>query len=302
MKKFIIGKSDAEKRLDRFMEEEAGWPHSLLMKAIRTKKLKVNGKKQEAAYRTEEGDEIVSYVLERTGESDFSVVYEDDNILIADKKAGLLCMDSTGKTKRTLIDGVNAYLAEKREKPEKPEKPAYMVHRIDFHTSGLMVIAKTEESKNILDRLIKNRQIHKTYLCVVLGLMEKKSGTLTHYLFKDAKKNKVFLSTVPVKGAKTAVMSYRVKAEKNGLSLVECDLLTGRTHQIRSQLASIGHPLLGDDKYGKKEINRRYREKGQLLCACRLSFEVKEKSILSYLDGRSFTVPQVSFIKKYFSR
>lgn len=214
MKKFIIGKSDAGKRLDRFMEEEAGWPHSLLMKAIRTKKLKVNGKKQEAAYRTEEGDEIVSYVLERTGESDFSVVYEDDNILIADKKAGLLCMDSTGKTKRTLIDGVNAYLAEKREKPEKPEKPAYMVHRIDFHTSGLMVIAKTEESKNILDRLIKNRQIHKTYLCVVLGLLEKKSGTLTHYLFKDAKKNKVFLSTVPVKGAKTAVMSYRVKAEK----------------------------------------------------------------------------------------
>ena len=162
MKKFIIGKSDAGKRLDRFMEEEAGWPRSLLMKAIRTKKLKVNGKKQEAAYRTEEGDEIVSYVLERTGESDFSVVYEDDNILIADKKAGLLCMDSTEKTKRTLIDGVNAYLAEKREKPEKPEKPAYMVHRIDFHTSGLMVIAKTEESKEILDRLIKNRQIHKT--------------------------------------------------------------------------------------------------------------------------------------------
>lgn len=249
MKKFIIGKSDAGKRLDRFMEEEAGWPHSLLMKAIRTKKLKVNGKKQEAAYRMEEGDEIVSYVLERTG-----------------------------------------------------EKPAYMVHRIDFHTSGLMVIAKTEESKEILDRLIKNRQIQKTYLCVVLGTMEQKSGTLTHYLFKDAKKNKVFLSTVPVKGAKTAVMSYRVKAEKNGLSLVECDLLTGRTHQIRSQLASIGHPLLGDDKYGKKEINRRYREKGQLLCACRLSFEIKEKSILSYLDGRSFTVPQVSFGNKYFSR
>lgn len=296
MKKFIIGKSDAGKRLDRFMEEEAGWPRSLLMKAIRTKKLKVNGKKQEAAYRTEEGDEIVSYVLERTGESDFSVVYEDDNILIADKKAGLLCMDSTGKTKRTLIDGVNAYLAEKRG------KPAYMVHRIDFHTSGLMVIAKTEESKEILDRLIKNRQIHKTYLCVAWGTMEQKSGTLTHYLFKDAKKNKVFLSTVPVKGAKTAVMSYRVKAEKNGLSLVECDLLTGRTHQIRSQLASIGHPLLGDDKYGKKEINRRYREKGQLLCACRLSFEVKGKNSLSYLDGRSFTVPQVSFRNKYFSR
>ena len=122
MKKFIIGKSDAGKRLDRFMEEEAGWPRSLLMKAIRTKKLKVNGKKQEAAYRTEEGDEIVSYVLERTGESDFSVVYEDDNILIADKKAGLLCMDITGKTKRTWIDGVKWDRAEKGEKPGQMEQ------------------------------------------------------------------------------------------------------------------------------------------------------------------------------------
>lgn len=295
MKKFIIGKSDAGKRLDRFMEEEAGWPRSLVMKAIRTKKLKVNGKKEEASYRISEGDEIVSYVLERTGESDFSVVYEDDNILIADKKAGLLCMDSTGKTRRTLIDGVNAYLAEKRE------KPAYMVHRIDFHTSGLMVIAKTKESKTVLDTLIKNRQIHKTYLCVVLGSMEKKSGTLTHYLFKDAKQNRVFLSEEAKKGAKTAVMSYRVKAEKNGLSLVECDLLTGRTHQIRSQLAHIGHPILGDDKYGKKEINRRYKEKGQLLCAWRLSFEIKEKNVLSYLDQQSFTVGKVPFRQTYFS-
>ena len=295
MKKFIIGKSDAGKRLDRFMEEEAGWPRSLVMKAIRTKKLKVNGKKEEASYRISEGDEIVSYVLERTGESDFSVVYEDDNILIADKRAGLLCMDSTGKTKRTLIDEVNVYLAEKRE------KPAHMVHRIDFHTSGLMVIAKTEESKEILDRLIKNRQIHKTYLCVVLGTMEQKSGTLTHYLFKDAKQNRVFLSEEAKKGAKTAVMSYRVKAKKNGLSLVECDLLTGRTHQIRSQLAHIGHPILGDDKYGKKEINRRYKEKGQLLCAWRISFEIKEKNVLSYLDQQSFTVGKVPFRQTYFS-
>lgn len=296
MKKFIIGKSDAGKRLDRFMEEEAGWPRSLLMKAIRTKKLKVNGKKEEASYRISGDDEIVSYLLEKTGKKDFSIVYEDENILIADKRPGLLCMDSTGKTKRTLIDEVNAYLAEKRE------KPAHMVHRIDFHTSGLMVIAKTEESKEILDRLIKNRQVHKTYLCVVLGTMEQKSGTLTHYLFKDAKQNRVFLSEEEKKGAKTAVMSYRVKAEKNGLSLVECDLLTGRTHQIRSQLAHIGHPILGDDKYGKKEINRRYKERGQLLCAWRISFEIKEKNVLSYLDGHSFTVSQVSFIKKYFSR
>lgn len=295
MKKFNAGRNDIGKRLDRFMEEAAGWPRSLVMKAIRTKKLKVNGKKEEASYRISGDDEIVSYLLEKTGKNDFSIVYEDENILIADKRPGLLCMDSTGKTKRTLIDEVNAYLEEKRE------KPAHMVHRIDFHTSGLMVIAKTEESKEILDRLIKNRQVHKTYLCVILGTMEQKSGTLTHYLFKDARQNRVFLSEAAKKGAKTAVMSYRVKAEKNDLSLVECDLLTGRTHQIRSQLAYIGHPILGDDKYGKKEINRRYKERGQLLCAWRISFEIKEKNVLSYLDQQSFTVGKVPFRQTYFS-
>ncbi len=296
MKEFLVDRQEAGKRLDRFMEEKEGWPHGMVMKAIRTKKLKVNGRKEEGAYRLCEGDRVASYVLEKEKPRDFIIIYEDENILVVHKKAGILCMDSTGKMKRTLIDGVNAYLA------EKGEGQAYMVHRIDFNTGGLMVIAKNKESKEILDRVIRNHEMEKTYLCAVSGRLPAEEGVLTHYLFKDAKQNRVFLSDESVKGSKTAVTRYRVRQEKNGLSLVECRLMTGRTHQIRSQLAYIGHPILGDDKYGKKETNRSYGEKGQLLCAWKISFSFREKGhLLSYLDGQAFTTSEVPFIKKYFS-
>ena len=151
MKEFRIERHHAGKRLDRFMEEIEHWPHGMVVKAIRMKKLKVNGKKEDGTYRLCEGDRVVSYVLPKEKRRDFTIVYEDEHILIADKKAGLLCMDSTGKTTRTLIGEVNEYLA------DKGEPSAYMVHRIDFNTSGLMVIAKDEESKEILDRIPAGR-------------------------------------------------------------------------------------------------------------------------------------------------
>ena len=176
-----------------------------------------------------------------------------------------------------------------------------MVHRIDFNTSGLMVIAKDEESKGILDRMIKERELEKVYLCIVSGVPKKKEGHLTHYLFKDAKQGKVFLSDVPQKGAKSAVTAYHIVKTGQNLSLLECTLLTGRTHQIRSQMAYIGHPLIGDDKYGSKEVNRRYGEKGQLLHAWKITFHLKGSGhLLSYLDGQTFTTENVPFLKSYF--
>lgn len=296
MKEFRIEGKQAGKRLDRFMEEIERWPHGMVMKAIRTKKLKVNGKKEDGAYRLQEGDSIVSYILDKEKVRDFSIIYEDSHVLVVDKKAGLLCMDSTGKTKRTLIDEVNEYLA------EKGESPAYMVHRIDFNTSGLMIIAKDETSKGILDRVMKERELEKIYLCVAAGVPKKEEGRLTHYLFKDAKEKKVFLLETPMKGAKPAITEYRVLKTRNGLSLLECRLITGRTHQIRSQLAYIGHPLIGDDKYGNKEVNRRYGEKGQLLHAWKITFHFQGSGhLLSYLDGETFISKNPSFVKSYFS-
>ena len=220
MKEFRIEGRHAGKRLDRFMEEMEHWPHGMVVKAVRTKQLKVNGKKEDGTYRLCEGDRVVSYVLPKEKRRDFTIVYEDEHILIADKKAGLLCMDSTGKTKRTLIDEVNEYLA------DKGEPSAHMVHRIDFNTSGLMVIAKDEESKGILDRMIKERELEKVYLCIVSGVPKKKEGHLIHYLFKDAKQGKVFLSDVPQKGAKSAVTDYHIVKTGQNLSLLECTLLT----------------------------------------------------------------------------
>ena len=126
MKEFRIDRHHAGKRLDRFMEEMEHWPHGMVVKAVRTKKLKVNGKKEDGTYRLCEGDRVVSYVLPKEKRRDFTIVYEDEHILIADKKAGLLCMDSTGKTTRTLIGEVNEYLA------DKGEPSAYMVHRLSL--------------------------------------------------------------------------------------------------------------------------------------------------------------------------
>ena len=149
--------------------------------------------------------------------------------------------------------------------------------------------------------MIKERELEKVYLCIVSGVPKKKEGRLTHYLFKDAKQGKVFLSDVPQKGAKSAVTDYHIVKTGNNLSLLECTLLTGRTHQIRSQLACIGHPLIGDNKYGSKEVNRRYGEKGQLLHALKITFHLKGSGhLLSYLDGQTFTTESVPFLKSYF--
>lgn len=294
MKEFVIGKCHAGKRLDYFMTHEVRWPKSLVMKAWRTKKLKVNGKREPLSYELCVDDHVVSYILEKK-RFHFSVVYEDDNLIVVDKEAGILCMDSTGETQHTLFDEVNEYLR------EKGENNGYMVHRIDFHTAGLMVIGKTLKVKEELDKIIKHREMEKIYHAVVLGHFSKNEGTLHHYLFKDAKANRVFLSENFVKGSKEATTDYKVLRYSDSLSLVECTLHTGRTHQIRSQLAFVGHPLLGDDKYGNKEINRKYKKRGQLLMSYRISFHVSQASILAYLNDKEFISTRMPFSNTYFS-
>ena len=175
------------------------------------------------------------------------------------------------------------------------------MHRIDFNTEGLLLFAKTEEIRDLLDRLIRDRKISKSYLAIVLGKIEPGHGTLTHQIFKDAKKNQVFVTDEPVKGSKTAITEYERLAYRSGLSLVKCHLITGRTHQIRSQMAHVGHPLLGDDKYGVKTTNRSYKEKRQLLCSAEISCDFgKEAGPLSYLAGTRWSVGDVGFVKKYF--
>ncbi len=294
MEQWTIKKNEAGRRLDAFLMERKNWPRSFFMKALRTKKIKVNGKKEEASYRLAEGDLLISYVLESEKKAPpVEILYEDENILVVNKPAGLLSLDVTGKEKDTMLSRVSALLK------GRGEKEAYPVHRIDFNTSGILILAKNEEIGKLLDEAIKNRKIRKSYLCVVSGILTPPEGKLENQLFKDAKKNKVYVTDEPVKGSRTAITEYRTKAVRNGLSLLECRLITGRTHQIRAQMAHAGHPLLGDDKYGSKERNRKQGERRQLLCSYKTTFGNMEGP-LAYLAGKTIEIRNVGFVKKYF--
>jgi 23S rRNA pseudouridine955/2504/2580 synthase len=240
----------------------------------------------------------------RIAAPDIDIVYEDDNLLLVNKPAGVLCHSDGGWSYNTLIAQIQAYLYASRQwrpREENSFAPA-LCNRIDRNTSGIVIAAKNAEALRIINDKIKNREIDKYYLTVVHGTPKPASATLTDYLFKDAAKNQVFVKKRPEPGAKTAVTEYKTLTSKNGLSLLECRLHTGRTHQIRAQLAAAGYPLLGDGKYGREKANRSYGESGQLLCSYKLEFSFKtDAESLNYLKNRQFSIKNIDFVEKYFS-
>ena len=317
MKEFTIGKNDAGQRLDRFVGKAVPLlPESLLQKYIRLKRIKVNAKGSRRDQRLAPGDVVTLYINDeffeapreensylKVGKPRVDVVYEDENILLADKKPGVLCHSAGVWDYNTLIANIQAYLAQKGEWDPKAENafaPA-LCNRIDRNTGGIVIAAKNAEALRILNEKIRDREIEKYYLCAVQGRPKPAEGKLENYLFKDSVKNQVYVRDRSEPGAKTAVTEYRVLRSQNGLSLLECHLLTGRTHQIRAQLAHIGHPLLGDGKYGTEKLNRTYGEKGQALYSYRIVFEFPtDAGILNYLRGKEFRVEKVEFAEHYF--
>lgn len=317
MKELTIGKNDAGVRLDRFVGKAVPLlPEALLQKYIRIKRIKVNGKGAKRDDRLNLGDVLQLYINDEFFETpseenaylkvstpNLTVVYEDENILLADKKPGVLCHSDGQWSYDTLISNIQAYLYAKgewRPREENAFSPA-LCNRIDRNTGGIVIAAKNAEALRILNEKIKNREIDKYYLCAVRGRPEPKNGTYRDWLFKDAKKNQVFIRQSACPGAKEAVTEYRTLQTKNGLSLVACRLLTGRTHQIRAQMASHGAPLLGDGKYGEDRFNKQFGEKGQALYSYRLTFNFPtDAGPLNYLRGRTFLVTDVDFVKKYF--
>ena len=179
-------------------------------------------------------------------------------------------------------------------------RPA-LCNRIDRNTGGIVIAAKTAEALRILNDKIKEHELKKKYLCVVLGRPSPPKGRIENFLRRDEKRKQVTLHDRPVPGAKTAKTLYRTLASTKELSLVECVLLTGRTHQIRAHMASIGCPLLGDGKYGRGDRNRACGETGQLLYSYELTFAFEsDAGALQYLDGRTFRVRRIDFVQKYF--
>ena len=317
MKEFSIRPNDAGQRLDRFVGKAVPLlPESLLQKYIRLKRIKLNGRGAKRDTRLNAGDAVQLYINDeffekpreensylKVGTPRLNIVYEDENLLLLDKKPGVLCHSAGVWDYNTLIANVQAYMAQKGEWKPKEENsfaPA-LCNRIDRNTGGIVIAAKNAEALRILNDKIRDREIEKYYLCAVQGRPRPAAGRLENYLFKDAKKNQVFIKEKPEPGAKTAVTEYRTLASKGALSLVECRLLTGRTHQIRAQMAHAGWPLLGDGKYGSERFNKGYEEKGQALYSYRLRFDFPtEAGSLEYLRGREFRVDTVDFAEKYF--
>lgn len=314
MKIFTITENDSGQRLDKFLQKSVPLlPKSLLYKYIRKKRVKVNGKKCDLSYKLVAGDRLELYINDEffSEQKDLvflsvpphiEVVYEDVNILLVDKPQGLVVHEDNENTVDTLINRVKHYLYEKKEYIPEQELsfvPA-LCNRIDRNTCGIVIVAKNASTLRIMNEKIKNREIIKKYLCLVLGYLPKPAATLTHFLEKDAAENKVILYDKPNPKTKTAVTQYKVLSQKSGLSLVDINLKTGRTHQIRAQMAHIGHPLLGDGKYGINAENKKYGIRHQALCSYKLQFEFKtEAGVLSYLNGKEFTVQDVWFEKEF---
>lgn len=311
MKSFDIGKNDAGQRVDKFIKKTVpNLPDSLMYKYIRLKRIKINGKRCEISTRLKEGDRVDMYINDEFFEQRFdrydfmhastnlTVLYEDENIMLLDKKVGLLSHPDEREYNDTLLTRIKRYLYENGEynpSDENSFSPA-LINRIDRNTGGIVMAAKNAEALRIMNQKLKDREIKKFYLCVVHGTLKEKDGTLHGWLTKDEKKNLVKVSSRKTEGAKEIKTKYRVLAENKGMSLVEVELLTGRTHQIRAHFASIGHPLLGDGKYGRNSMNKESGYKKQFLYSYKLKFDFSsDAQSLDYLNGKEFEVDNVWF-------
>lgn len=318
MRELTIGINDAGQRLDKFLLKALPRLHqSLMYRYLRQKRIKVNGKRGENNYRLLQGDRISLYIndefFEESGETpDFllapanlDILYEDENILLLNKKSGLCVHEDNDNSVDTLIHRLLHYLYDKGEYDPAAElsfTPA-LANRIDRNTSGIVMAAKNAEALRILNEAIREREIHKYYLCIATGRLTPPEATLTAYLKREEGESRVEVFDHPVPDGRTIVTGYRVLASSQKNSLLEVELHTGRTHQIRAHMAHIGHPLLGDGKYGSNKINREYGVKTQLLCSYKLRFAFRTTGhLLDYLNGRTFEIKNVWFREDFAKR
>ena len=318
MRSITVKKNDAGQRLDKFLTKAVkGLPTSLMYKYIRTKKIRVNRKRTEQKYMLSEGDVIDLFIREEFFDSPekdvgaieriepkLSIVYEDENILLVNKRPGVVVHEDDEARDNTLIMHIKAYLFRKGEYDPSSEQsftPA-LCNRIDRNTGGIVIAAKNAAALREMNARIKNNEIDKHYLCAVHGIPREKEKTLRGYLIKDSRENTVKVYDKKLQGAKEIITKYKVISERGGNALLSVLLVTGRTHQIRAHMAYIGHPLIGDGKYG---INKSDREKGykyQALYAYKLRFSFADREgTLGYLCGKELELPKsdIWFLKDF---
>lgn len=313
MREIRINKNDAGQRLDKYLSKRfKTMPKSLMYKYLRTKYIKLNGKKVQPDVFLNEGDVLTLYIRDEFFDikkdydflkagKELSIVYEDENIILIDKKVGVICHQDNRYDADALNLRVLRYLYEKHEYDPEADKsftPA-LCNRIDRNTGGIVIAAKNAEALRVMNQKIRDNELQKYYLCIVKGCPKPKHAVLTAYHFKDESTNTVTISDKPQEGYKKIITEYTVIKPSSALSVCEVLLHTGRTHQIRAHMAYIGHPLLGDEKYGDKKLNVKHHMKRQALYSYKLRFAFTTPAgCLNNLNGQTFEVKEVPFLDK----
>lgn len=310
MKSFLIDSNDAGQRLDKFVTKvTTGLPKGMLYKAVRKKRIKVNHKRCGSADMLRQGDVVELYLNDEffapsadepaflKAPTELDLLYEDENILLINKPVELPVHSSSDSGADTLINRVKNYLFQKGEYcPERENSfsPA-LCNRIDRNTQGIVIGAKNAPALRMMNQKIKQHELEKSYLCVVHGTPQPAHALLKAYWRKDGSVNKALVTSRPEPGSKEIVTEYTVLQSSGSRSLVEVLLHTGRSHQIRAHMAHIGHPLVGDSKYGGSADRSR-----QLLCAYKLKFAFRtDAGALNGLTGREFVLPNVWFAQNF---
>lgn len=307
MKLISVHEKEAGQRLDKLLSrylKEA--PKSFLYKMLRKKNITLNGKKADGSEKVKAGDEIRIFLSDETYEkfagapaeelqypvTELDILYEDEHILLVNKPAGMLSQKAEPHDV-SLNEYVLGYLQKSGQWKESERggfKPS-VCNRLDRNTSGIVVCGKSLAGLQQMSEMLRDRSVHKYYQCLVLGQVRKEQR-IEGFLWKDPSTNKVQIRKEAWKDARPIVTEYRPIRATENWTLLEVCLITGRSHQIRAHLASIGHPILGDHKYGDRAVNEQYRKKygvtSQLLHSCRL--ELPElKAPLAELSGKVFT-------------
>ena len=317
MREITLTQREEGKRFDRWLYKELpALPMSLGQKYLRLKRFKVNGKPAHKDTALHAGDVVSLYIgdefIEKPREVDrflaniawrLNRLYEDEHILLVEKPAGMIVHPDADEKINTLLNHVRAYLYQSGQWDSKDpgQFAPVLCNRIDRFTGGIVIAAKPEAAMHAMNQKIRDREIGKYYLAIARGNVRPDEGLMDNYLLKPEGSRKVRILDRPAPGAQRAQTAYRVLSRGRGLTLVECKLLTGRTHQIRAQFAHAGWPLLGDNQYGDFRDNARFDREYQALYAYRLSFDfTSDAGVLGYLAGKSFSVCEAPFVREYF--